>query len=746
MLTRCPWWAPVVVLAATSVVAAVVAPISSAAEPRADNEPGAAAPSITLVLDSIPDAAQDFGFTTCAGVACTTFDLDDDSDPTRGSSVTGSGLAPGTYTLSQAPAPSGWTLVDIQCDTGEVVDLGTRTATVTLTAGEEVTCTFLNRAPAIRIVADEATGGGHDFSYTGCQGAGCSTFSLDDDNDAALPGSVTGAPLAPGTYTITQAPDASWPLSALTCSTGEVVNLAARAVTITLEATEFAVCTFTNVTQTLTIVQDTEPDSGTDFGYTGCQGAGCAPFSLDDDADPTLPASVTATELPPGTYTITQAATAGYDLTALDCSPAELTNIGTRVATIGLTAGEHVTCTFTDRPSPPVVPVTQITAGFSQGCAVVAGGQARCWGENASGVLGDGTTTDRVLPVTVSDPGGTGPLTDVSMLDTAGFQTTPSVVTSRTCARLTTGQARCWGGTSPSGFTRPGVIMNSNGSAPLLGVSEVGTGPDFSCARLSGQVRCWGNNASGRLGDGTTTSRALPVSVLSVDGAGPLVEVAQLTVGQSHACALLATSEVRCWGANSRGQLGDGTFTPRSQATVVSNEAGTGPLTGVTEVSAGNGLTCARLTSGEARCWGAQTGDGTGPNDNRTRPVSVLDGAGGLPLTGVTHVTAGGSVGSLPGAGFANFRFGCVSLTSGQMRCWGTNQFGQLGDGTTSTRLFPVVVSNSGGTGPLTDVAQVTAGGFSTCGVLVDGGARCWGLFPGDGNASSVRPAPVYVT
>ncbi|MBL8777723.1 MAG: hypothetical protein JNK12_17410 [Acidimicrobiales bacterium] len=733
--------AVLVALAALAVLPAGV-PAAAAEEPSP--------PSITIVLDSIPNSAQDVTFTSCLGSGCGQFVLDDDDDPARPSFISAGALAPGTYTVQQSPV-AGWTLVDIDCDTGENVDLSSGTATIVLEPDEHVTCTFYDRAPAIRIV--EESGSGHDLGFTGCGPGGCGPFTLDDDEDPTHPDRVLSVPLPTGEYTITQDADASWPLTGLSCSTGETVDLAARRVTIDLGPTEVATCTFTNVTQRLTIVQDTEPDAADDFTYTSCLGSGCGQFALDDDADPTLPSSVTGEGLAPGTYTVTQDDTGDYDLTSLACSPTETTSLATRTATVTLGAGEHVVCTFRAEPGGPVVPVTSLAAGHEQACAVVAGEQARCWGENGSGALGDGTTTDRARPVAVSDPAGVGPLTGVTQIDTAGRGFAPGANTARSCARLTNGQARCWGGgNGPLGdaagstsSTRPLVVSNAAGTGPLLAVAEVGTGSGFTCARVGRQVRCWGA-AGSALGDGSgSAARTRPTSVVDVDGEGPLTGVTQLSVGFDHACALLTTGQVRCWGGNNRGQLGNGTSTSAPRAVVVSNPAGTGPLTGVAEISAGSGLTCARLDSGEARCWGQHTGDGT--SSNRSRPVAVLDPSGSAPLSGVAEVSAGGGFGYTSSSGESLMRSACAVLTTGEARCWGTNARGQLGDGTTTTRLLPVVVSSPSGSGALTGVARVVVGGFNACALLDDGAARCWGgAAPGDGTGGSLRPAgPVLV-
>ncbi len=746
----------------STLLAVSFAPNVAGAAGTAGSEPPdgvgtAAAPSITIVHDSIPDAEQDFTYTGCAGASCTEFVLDDDSGaPPRGSTVTGSGLAPGTYTISQA-AVAGWALVDIACDTDESIDLASRTVTITLSAGEAVTCTFIDRAPAIRIVQDAIPGSPHDFGFTGCLGSGCSTFSLDDDADATLPDSVVGAPLAPGTYTITQSADATWPLTGITCTTAEAVDVANRRVTITLSPNEFTTCTFANKTQSITVVQNTEPDAAEDFAFTGCLGAGCSTFSLDDDADGTLPNTVTGAELATGTYTITQGPEAGYDLTGLSCTTNESVNFTTRTVTIGLSPGENVTCTFTDTIGGPTIPITQMGSGHRQTCAVVQGGTARCWGAGGGAALGNGTTADRTLPTVVTNEDGSGPLTGITEIHTSGsaLQAPPSPSSGRTCARLEDGTARCWGssGGVPGGIgslgdaagstssLRPVPVANPSGTGPLLGVAQIGTGATYSCARVGNQVRCWGRG--GALGDDSFADRALPVTVVDVDGAGPLTQVTQISVGGSHACALLASGEVRCWGGNERGQLGDGTYTARSRAVVVVNPEMTGPLTDVVEVSAGNGLTCARLANGQARCWGGNTGNGLSGSN---RPVTVLDPTGTAPLTGVADVSVGGTYAPVPGLGDSPYRAACAVLTSGQLRCWGMNQFRQLGDGTTTTRLLPITVLNADGTGPLTDVAQVTMGGQGACAILTTGEGRCWGtVAPGNGSGASVFPARVLI-
>ena len=309
---------------------------------------------ITVVQDSVADAAQDFAFTRChLGAGCTPFALDDDADPTLPRSLSVPSLNPGTYTITQA-AVAGWSLSSLVCDTGETVDLVNRQVTIGLGVNEQVTCTFTNRSPSITVVEDAIPDSAQDFAFVGChEGTGCGPIVLDDDTDATRQRSLTFPGLAAGTYTITQSAAANWSLSSLVCDTGETVDLANRKVTISLGAAEHATCTFTNRSASITVVQDTVPDNGQDFAFTGCQGAGCGPFVLDDDADPTLARSLSAGGLAPATYTITQSPTAGFELFALSCDTGETIDLANRRATITLTADEQVTCTFSNRVPPP---------------------------------------------------------------------------------------------------------------------------------------------------------------------------------------------------------------------------------------------------------------------------------------------------------------------------------------------------------------------------------------------------------
>ena len=198
-----------------------------------------------MVQDSTPDDGRDFRFTGCLGSGCGTFTLDDDPDATLPRQVHGVGLAPGTYTITQAAAP-GWDLTSLTCDTGETVDLNTRRTTITLTAGEHVTCTFVDEAASITITQSLAPASATDVTFDGCGPGGCSSFTLDDDPDPTLPDRHSVIGLAPGTYTVTQRAGAPEALRSVRCNTPQTVDLATRRVTIALSGHQQVQCAFHN--------------------------------------------------------------------------------------------------------------------------------------------------------------------------------------------------------------------------------------------------------------------------------------------------------------------------------------------------------------------------------------------------------------------------------------------------------------------------------------------------------------------
>ena len=235
--------------------------------------------------------------------------------------------------------------------------------------------------------------------------------------------------------------------------------------------------------------------------------------------------------------------------------------------------------------------------------------------------------------------------------------------------------------------------------------AEVAAGYSQTCARkTSGRLYCWGSNASGGLGDGTTTQRLAPTEV-----AGGATDWAEVTTSSTfdlygHSCARKTNGRLYCWGSNFSWGLGVGPGPDRLTPTEVA-----GGATDWAEVAAGYGHTCARKTNGRLYCWGANNigvlGDGT--TTSRSTPTEVAGGA-----TDWAQVTAG-------------LVHTCARKTNGRLYCWGTNFYGELGDGTTTTqRLTPTEVAGAKVDGEIRRGAETTFVGDAVYNTTASGQSR----------------------
>jgi len=331
--------------------------------------------------------------------------------------------------------------------------------------------------------------------------------------------------------------------------------------------------------------------------------------------------------------------------------------------------------------------VKAIASGWAHTCALRSGGGLECWGVNSKGQLGDSTTADSRSPVAVYG------LREGVKAVAAGHR--------HTCALTDTGAVKCWG-ENASGGVGDGTTINRSAPVDVPGLSggvkAVEAGAGHTCALLeSGAVQCWGWNPNGQLGNGTTVDSRLPVEV-----SGLPAPAEAIAAGDQHTCALLKGGSIACWGANASGQLGNGTRT-RSGAPVV-----VGGLSAAVALTAGGAHTCALLTAGDVKCWGDdQSGQlGDGGYDNQTDPVAV---------SGLT-----GEVDSI----VAGFSHTCAVMKDSRILCWGWNTEGQLGDGTVKSRRLPGAVAGYTG-----GAAGISVGWSNACALrLTGGGIKCWGL------------------
>ena len=351
--------------------------------------------------------------------------------------------------------------------------------------------------------------------------------------------------------------------------------------------------------------------------------------------------------------------------------------------------------------------VIELSVGFSQTCAIIDTGEVKCWGDNTYGQLGDGTTADRLTPVDVVGLSG-----EAKAL-TASYD--------HTCALTTSGGIKCWGG-NDYGQLGDGTTTNRSAPVDVVGFTndaiKIDAGFGHTCALTTdGEVRCWGKNSEGQLGDGTNTNRTIPVDVIGLSN-----EVISVSTGSGHTCALTSTGGVKCWGDNDYGKLGDGLITDRLTPVDV-----LGLTSGMKNVSSGNYHSCALTTEGGIKCWGenafGQLGDGT--TTSHGTPVDV-----GELTNSVIAVSAG-------------LNHTCALTETNRVKCWGNNEYGQLGDGTTDNRLTPVDV-----VGMTEEVTAISAGDYHTCMLTSAGGVKCWGYnYAGQlGDATNTdRSTPVDV-
>lgn len=332
-----------------------------------------------------------------------------------------------------------------------------------------------------------------------------------------------------------------------------------------------------------------------------------------------------------------------------------------------------------------------VSTGESHTCVVLVDGTARCWGGNYNGQLGDGTTTNSAVPVTVT--GLTGAV-DVTVEPTYS------------CALLADGSVRCWGSNARGGLGNPGY-GDSSIPVPVRRLSDavaLGSGAGETCAvRAGGSVACWGMRSlipveepdvAGAVAVSPPCALVEGGSVACWSYTEPAVLALRDIVELAHgfdqvSCAVFADGTAGCWGSmNLLGELGDGTFAPSAVPAVVSG------LSDAVTVGVGTRHACAATADGALWCWGSRGRSCPGIGDRgscTSFPTQVPS------LSGVIAVDGGGYVDSSCGGADRDPCCGetrtCAVLADGTAWCWGDNGGGTLGDGTTTDSPAPVAVA-----------------------------------------------------
>ncbi|WP_438037700.1 RCC1 domain-containing protein [Sorangium sp. So ce128] len=373
--------------------------------------------------------------------------------------------------------------------------------------------------------------------------------------------------------------------------------------------------------------------------------------------------------------------------------------------------------------------VVKIAAGQYHACAILNTGTIKCWGRNSDGQLGLGDDVNRgELP---DQMGNALPVTD---LGTDARVESLALGCSHSCARLTNGAVKCWGRNS-DGQLGLGSVPSRGAEANQMGdhlevvnlggvATAMAAGSDHTCALVNGYVtRCWGSNFFGQLGLGDTEDRRTAYGY-SVNLGGGNVALS-FALGEKHSCVRLNGGAVKCWGANLFGVLGLGDTAPRgaSENEMVESlpvvDLGSKPIL---SLSAGPFHVCALLVGGGVKCWGYNAYGQLGIGDTIHRGTAT-DHMG----DNLNEVDVGEAVTALA----AGRDHTCALLASGRVKCWGGNEFGQLGLGDMRSRggapgemgdALPPVDLGEGAT-----VEAITAGVSHTCALLTDGRVKCWG-------------------
>ena len=336
-------------------------------------------------------------------------------------------------------------------------------------------------------------------------------------------------------------------------------------------------------------------------------------------------------------------------------------------------------------------PPAMITTAYSHSCAVTSTGGVKCWGFDDQGQLGNGATTGYQYTPT----------------DVVGITNAVAVSASyyHTCALLSTGGVKCWGMDNVGQLGNGATAGTQDAPTDVVGLTDavaITAAHGHSCAvTRSGSVKCWGYDAEGQLGNGseTTTFQESPVSVTGI------TDAVDIAAAQYQTCAVTRSGKVKCWGGDSQGQLGNGDTTTTTQYSPVE-------VTGVTDaiaVTAGFYNTCIITRTGGVKCWGlddqGQIGNGATTTGYQYAPVDVPGVTDVVDITSALYHT-------------------CAITRSGATKCWGLDDQGQLGNGSTTTgyQFSPVDAPGAA------DAVAISAAQYNTCVVTNSGSVKCWGL------------------
>jgi alpha-tubulin suppressor-like RCC1 family protein len=330
-------------------------------------------------------------------------------------------------------------------------------------------------------------------------------------------------------------------------------------------------------------------------------------------------------------------------------------------------------------PAPtPLSSVVKITAGgtgrLAHTCALLSNGTAKCWGINDFGQLGDGTTSSRNSPVNFDS--GVSSVIDID----AGLR--------RTCAVLADGTVKCWGYDAANVFASGNVSSTTHTYSGFDNETKIDIGSYSACTLKDNSSRCWGRTSGTYSNVLQTVAGTEHICNLKSDktvscyGNNPNGEINSTNISNAssissngqHTCAVIESGTVECWGLNFQGQLGDGTHQNTSSKEVMN-------LGSVTKIDTSYYHSCAILSDQTVKCWGMNTSGQLGhgfqspgnASDQYETASTVID------INGAIDIAVSDS-------------HSCALLSNQTVKCWGDNEYGQLGNKNNNDSLSPVTV------------------------------------------------------
>lgn len=383
--------------------------------------------------------------------------------------------------------------------------------------------------------------------------------------------------------------------------------------------------------------------------------------------------------------------------------------------------------------APGQVAWKKVATGGNHSCAINSAGQAYCWGFNNNGQLGNNSTTDSSTPVAVNTSGVLGGKTILEI----------APASQHTCALASDHNVYCWGwgdigqlGDNLSTTSWVPVAVDKTGVLSGKTVKALAVAEQDACVIASDdKLYCWGNNWAGILGDGSDTRRPAPVAV---DTSGVLSgkTIASIKMGAGLSCALDSNSVAYCWGYNSYGQLGDNSTTERHSPVLVDTSLGALAGKTIKSIYPGSEFNCAIASDDQVYCWGYNNHGQLGNNSTTNSQVPVAVNTSGA-LSGKTV------------ASIASGNYGvCAVASDSNAYCWGLNDSGQLGIGLWTDSHVPVAVNTAGVLSGKT-IHSIYLNYTQSCAVASDNEVYCWGRneYGQLGNSSTTNSnVPVAVT